>query len=91
MFTCDCIILFHLFLVEKQVTSCTNIFESNTSTSRISNDHTIEETVAEHHTFPKRDRTTSLMALQLLAEKIAQCNYYDENRCKSLTSQCTIK
>ena len=43
------------------------------STSPAPSDQTTAETEAKQHTFPKRDRTTSLMALQTLAGKIAQC------------------
>ena len=41
--------------------------------SAAANDQTIVEPEAKQYIFPKRDRTTSLMALQTLAKKIAQC------------------
>lgn len=41
--------------------------------SATANDQVIVESEAKQYIFPKRDRTTSLMALQTLAKKIAEC------------------
>jgi hypothetical protein len=60
-----------------------NLARGNTSTRTIgyqrsrsvakSSTTSLSNPQAKQHTFGKRDRTTSLMALQALAEKIAMC------------------